>query len=84
MGHGSSFPGRVSMCPALSNGCPASHVVEVEVTEAIKVRRGITGPLKDWEGGAEQVQFLGGKAAAQSKLKAVGDPSQIPGSDPLE
>jgi len=48
-------------------------VVTVETTDWQKINRGITGPLENYDGGVNQVEFLNGK-----NLKLIDYPRVLP------
>jgi uncharacterized Zn-binding protein involved in type VI secretion len=50
-----------------------SYVVEVEVTAHQQTNRGITGPMREYGGGARQIQLIG-----QRNLRVVGKPKKLP------
>jgi hypothetical protein len=50
-----------------------SFVAQVETTAPQTVNRGLVGPLGDYAGGANQVEFVGGR-----NLKLVGQPQSLP------
>ena len=50
-----------------------SHVITVETTAPQKIHSGITGPLENYKGGVQQVEFVGDR-----NLKIVGTPGVLP------